>query len=233
MRQDAPSRWAEHRLAAADLRSRVLAQVARSPARTRAEYKRHVALLATAGVFATALLFVAMGGMAPGTRPAEMIAFTAGSALLAGAVLMRLSSASAPSGSMLGRPRPILMTAVVTSAPLLALVVAGAAMAWPEPARETVAGSTHLACEVMGVVQGALPLLVLLVLRRGTDPVHPAISGAALGMTAGAWAVVMATLRCPHSAALHGVVAHVGPTLLLTALGAVLGGMLLRVRSET
>ena len=53
----------------------------------------------------------------------------------------------------------------------------------------------------------------------------------ALGMTAGAWTVVMASLRCPHAAAMHCVVAHVVPTLILTALGAMLGWLLLRVRA--
>jgi hypothetical protein len=41
----------------------------------------------------------------------------------------------------------------------------------------------------------------------------------------------MAYLRCPHAAAMHCLVAHVVPTLILTALGAVLGFFLLRVRS--
>jgi hypothetical protein len=42
---------------------------------------------------------------------------------------------------------------------------------------------------------------------------------------------MMAYLRCPHAAASHCVLAHVAPTLLLTALGALLGATLLRVRA--
>ena len=53
-----------------------------------------------------------------------------------------------------------------------------------------------------------------------------------LGMTAGAWTVVMAYLRCPHAAPMHCIVAHVVPTLILTALGAVLGWLLLRVKVD-
>jgi hypothetical protein len=91
---------------------------------------------------------------------------------------------------------------------------------------------TDLACGAMTIAQGALPLLALLLPRRGSDPVHPALTGAALGMTAGGWAVVMAYLRCPHAAMTHALLAHVVPTLALAALGAALGGWLLRLRTD-
>ncbi|CAN5924858.1 hypothetical protein BH11MYX4_BH11MYX4_09900 [soil metagenome] len=214
--------------AASDLRARVLAEAARTPSPTRAVYKRRVLLIAEVGALATASIFVAMGGVAPGRRPYEMIAFTAGFGLLAAAILTRLSATG--HGSMLGRPRSVLLTAVVVTAPLLALVVLGATIAWPEQAVEEVSGRVHLACGLMSVAQGALPLLALLLPRRGSDPVHPAVTGAALGMTAGAWTVVMAYLRCPHTAAMHCLLAHVAPTLVLTAIGAGLGWLLLRVK---
>ena len=219
------------RAPSADLRARVLAEVARTPSQTRVEYKRRVLLVAGIGAVATVALFVGMGGMSPGRRPVEMVAFTVGFALVAVAVLTRLSSRSGASPSMLGRPRGVLLAAVVASAPLLALVAVLASMMWPEPAAEHVGGGVHLACGAISVLQGALPLVALMVPRRGSDPVHPAVTGAALGMTAGAWTVVMAYLRCPHAAALHCVLAHVVPTLILTVLGAALGSLLLRVRS--
>jgi hypothetical protein len=211
-----------------DLRARVLAAVARTPSPTRAVYKRRIMLVAAIGAIATVALFVAMGGMSPGTRPVEMIAFTVGFGLVAAAVLTRLSSGQRH--SMLGRPRTVLLTAVVVTAPILAVLAIAATLAWPEHSGEHVDGKTNLACGAISVLQGALPLIALLIPRRGTDPVHPAVTGAALGMTAGAWTVVMAYLRCPHTAALHCVVAHVVPTLILTALGAILGWLVLRVR---
>jgi hypothetical protein len=219
------------RAPSAELRARVLAEAARTPSETRAEYKRRVLLVAGIGAVATVVLFIAMGGMSPGARPVEMIAFTVGFGLVAVAVLTRLSSRTGGPRSMLGRPRSVLLAGVVAAAPLLAIVAVLASMLWPEPAGEHVDGGVHLACGAISVLQGALPLLVLLVPRRGSDPVHPAVTGAALGMTAGAWTVVMAYLRCPHAAALHCVLAHVVPTLILTALGAVLGLVFLRVRS--
>jgi len=218
----------QERSAASDLRARIFAEVARTPSSTRQVHRRRVLVMAAASAVATATLFVAMGGVSAGTRPAEMIAFTVGFGLLAAAVLTRLSSNAR--GAMLGRPRPVLLTGVVLAAPLLALVALGATMAWPAAADEHVSASATFACGLISVAQGALPLLALLLPRRGTDPVHPAVTGAALGMTAGAWSVVMAYLRCPHAAATHCVLAHVAPTLVLTALGAVLGWALLRVK---
>jgi len=219
----------QERAPSSDLRARVLAEAARTPSPTRDAHKRRVLLLAAIGAVATVTLFVVMGGMSPGTRPVEMIAFTVGFGLVAAAVMTRLSSGQPR--SMLGRPRTVLLTAVVVTAPILAVAALCATMAWPAAAAEHVDGGAHLACGAISVLQGALPLIALLLPRRGTDPVHPAITGAALGMTAGAWTVVMAYLRCPHAAAMHCVVAHVVPTLILTALGAVLGWLLLRVRA--
>ena len=132
---------------------------------------------------------------------------------------------------MLGRPRSVLLAGVVVTAPLLALVALCATMAWPGAAIEEPGSTANISCALMTIAQGALPLLALLLPRRGSDPVHPAITGAALGMTAGAWTVVMAYLRCPHAAAMHCIIAHVVPTLVLTVLGAALGWLLLRVKS--
>jgi hypothetical protein len=219
----------QERAPSADLRARILAEAALTPSPTRPAHKRRIVLLATIGALATVALFAGMGGMSPGTRPVEMIAFTVGFGLVAAAVLTRLSSGEPR--SMLGRPRSVLLTAVVVTAPILAIVALCATLAWPDTSGEHVDGSVHLACGAISVLQGALPLIALLLPRRGTDPVHPAITGAALGMTAGAWTVVMAYLRCPHAAAMHCIVAHVVPTLILTALGAVLGWFLLRVRA--
>lgn len=214
--------------AAAELRARVLAEAARTPSPTRAVYRRRVLMIAALGALATALLFATMGGMASGTRPAEMIGFTAGVGLMAAVILTHLSSIGR--GPMLGRPRSALLTAVVVTAPLLALAALGATMTWPEQAAEEIPGRLHLACGLMSVAQGVLPLLALLLPRRGTDPVHPAVTGAALGMTAGAWTVFMAYLRCPHATAMHCLLAHVLPTLVLTAVGAALGWVMLRVK---
>lgn len=215
----------------AALRAKILAEIAKTPAPTRAEHKTRVRLVVGIGTAATVAIFFATGGLSVGSRPVELVAFAAGFALFASIVLTRLSSTKPR--SMLGRPRAVLVTGSVVAAPVLALAALAAAWLWPEPAAEAVSSRSDLACAALTVVQGALPLIALFVPRRGTDPVHPAVSGAALGMTAGAWSAMMAYLRCPHAAGLHCVLAHVAPTLILTGVGAILGHFLLRPESPT
>jgi hypothetical protein len=188
-----------------------------------------VLLVIVMGTLAVAVVFMAMGGLQPGTRPIEMVAFTAGFAMVAALVVGRL--ASPPRGSMLARPRSVVVTVCVTAAPLLALGAIAAALAWPVPAGEAVDERVHLACGAMTFVQGVLPLVALFLTRRGTDPVHPVITGAALGMTAGAWTAMMAYMRCPHAAAMHCILAHVAPTIVLTVVGGIVGWFILRPRS--
>lgn len=212
-----------------ELRRRILAEVARTPAPTRTEHKRRSGVTAGLGAFATMSLFFAMGGFVTGSRPVELVAFAAGFGLLTTLALGRLSSGA--SGSMLGRPRHVLVLACAVTAPVLALVALAAATFWPGEAAQEVPTEIHLLCGGITILQGALPLAALLLPRRGTDPVHPAVTGAALGMTAGAWTATMAYLRCPHAGAGHCIFAHVLPTLVLTAAGALLGHVVLRIRS--
>jgi hypothetical protein len=213
----------------AELRRRILAEVARTPAPTRAEHERRVVVRAVAGVVATTALFVAMGGVAVGQRPTELVAFTAGFGLLAALAVGRLSS-NVP-GSMLGRPRHVLLLTCVLAPMGLALVALAAGALWPEHAAEGVPGRIHLVCGVETIVQGVLPLAALVLPRRGSDPVHPATTGAALGMAAGGWTAMMAYLRCPYAATTHCILAHVIPTLAFAVVGALLGHLLLKLRT--
>jgi len=85
-------------------------------------------------------------------------------------------------------------------------------------------------CLSMSLEVGALPLLVLVLTRRGTAPTHPGLTGAALGATAGAWAGVVVDLWCPIPDASHVLIGHVLPVLLLAETGALLGKRMLGVR---
>ncbi len=212
----------------ADLRARVLAEVARAPSPTRREHRTKTALVAAGGVLATAALFFATGGLRLGARPVELVAFTAGLGLVAALVLTRVSARAR--GSMLGRPRHVLVLGAALGAPALAIVALAAAALWPGHGAEDVPSASHLSCGLLTILQGMLPFAVLLLPRRGTDPVHPMLTGAALGMAAGTWTAMMAYLRCPHAAALHCMEAHVLPTLLLAAAGALVGRKLLQIR---
>jgi hypothetical protein len=217
------------RAPSADLRARVLAETRREPSPTRDKHRRKVFLALSAAAVAALGLFFALGGLRPGPRPPELVAATTGFALLVALVLTRLSGPSPR--SMLGRPRAVVVAAVAGALLALVLVALAGAAVWPDIARADAVGrSVHVACGALLLVQGILPLVALFVTSRAADPRSPALTGAALGMAAGAWAATMAYLRCPHAAATHGLAAHVAPTLLLVALGAVVGYRLLRLR---
>jgi hypothetical protein len=71
------------------------------------------------------------------------------------------------------------------------------------------------------------PLSALFFLRRGVDPVHPRLLGAALGAASGAYAGVLVDLWCPSTELSHLLLGHVGPFAVLVLAGAWLGGRLL------
>lgn len=214
-----------------ELRARVLTEVREEPSPTRTAHQKRVALLVGLGVLATSGLFFAMGGFAQGQRPAELVTFSAGVALVM-AILLTWTATAAPR-SMLPRPRRVVVTVCALAAPVLAASALAAARLWPaEAAAGDVAAGVHLSCGAMALVQGTLPLLVLVLPRRRGDPVHPVLTGAVLGMTAGAFAATLAYLRCPHASASHGILAHVTPAIALTVVGAVLGNVLLRTRGR-
>jgi hypothetical protein len=210
----------------ADLRARVLAEVARTPSPTRRGRRRFLFLLGLAVVVATLLPFVGLGGIVRGTRPTDLIAFDAGVGLL---VAVAATGLALRSGSMLGPSSRVLAVVSSVTVPVLFLVVALTAAWWPGPVANTVHHSDAL-CALVTAAQGVLPLGAFIVARRQTDPVHPSLTGFALGIAAGAWTALVAVFRCPDAAVAHGVIAHVGPVWLLALAGALLGRALVAIR---
>jgi hypothetical protein len=87
-----------------------------------------------------------------------------------------------------------------------------------------------LRCFVMTTLTAPGPFLVLTYVGRRLDPRSPALTGAALGATAGAWAAVMVELWCPLAMPDHVLAGHVLPLAALTVAGAVYGARRLRLR---
>jgi len=173
------------------------------------------------------LVFFACGGVRGGPRPTRLVVeTTVGSATLAAVVVW---VALGRGGSMLGRPRPWL-AAVVVSTPI-------ALFAWRVLVSARFSGmatewSTRpgLRCLALSAALAVTPLLGLLWLRRGSDPVHPRMSAAALAAAAGAGSWVLVDLWCPIGYVPHLLLGHVAPVVLLTALSAVLGRRTLELR---
>jgi hypothetical protein len=78
-------------------------------------------------------------------------------------------------------------------------------------------------CFAMTAATAPWPFMALAYASRRLDPRHPALAGAALGATAGAWAAVMVELWCPLAVPDHVAVGHVLPLVVLSLAGSAYG----------
>lgn len=83
----------------------------------------------------------------------------------------------------------------------------------------------------MGFAVG--PFVAFAVLRRGSDPRRPWLTGAAIGTAAGAWGAAILPLICGFTAPRHMLIGHLLPVVLMAAVGVVLGERLVAVRAKT
>ncbi len=211
------------------LRARVLGAIAKEP--LPAKTPRWLVVVLALGAV---LVFVATSRTMHGDeRPRALVIATSTAALLAGMVVTRGVAGRWPSDrpSMLPPDRSRLVALVLGAlAALVGIALAARIGAGAFAESDVVALKGHVACGVLFVVQGLLPLAVLVVPRRGLDPLSPPLTGAALGAAAGVWAGMLAWIRCPHVDLAHGVLAHALPVLVLAAIGAAVGGRLVRMR---
>jgi hypothetical protein len=211
----------------AELRARVLARAASEPAPTRADVAFQRRLVVGLALAVSLLIFLAWGGMRPSPRPSRLVLeTTAGSAVLAiGIAILALGRGR----SMLGRPKPWLAFAVVSTPILLFGWRVAVTARYPGMDAEW---STRpgLRCFVLSAMLAITPLLGLLWLRRGSDPIHPRLTAAAFAAAAGAAAWVLVDLWCPVGYVPHLLLGHVAPVVLLTALSALIGSRSLGLR---
>jgi hypothetical protein len=127
-------------------------------------------------------------------------------------------------GSMLGRPWQWLV-AIALATPLLLLGVAYVGYVWwPRAASGECSALAHGLCFFFGSFMALGPLAAFAYARRHTDPVHPRLTGAAVGAAAGAWGALAIGMHCPGTMPLHVLAGHVTPVFLLTLLGIFIGG---------
>jgi hypothetical protein len=81
----------------------------------------------------------------------------------------------------------------------------------------------------LSIATGALPLFAALLAWRHTDPLTPKATGAAFGAGAGLGSAVLVDLWCPVSYLPHLLLGHLLPIAVLAAVGALVGGRLLRL----
>lgn len=204
----------------AELRARVLDAVRRDRVPGRAEVRARNAKLFASAIVVPLVLFLVSGGVRSSSRPALLVLSTSvGSAVVAVTALMVVFRRGR---SMLGRPAPLLLgLAVVIPVVLLAWKLGvsarfpGMMERWPE--------RTGFRCLLLSCLMVAWPLTAVVLVRRGSDPVHPRLTGAAIGAAVGACVWVAVDLWCPVAYVPHVVLGHALPLVLSIALGTWLG----------
>jgi hypothetical protein len=212
----------------AELKARVLAAAARETSPDRRAVSRRVMRAWVGAAALCGTLFVVIGGLRAVERP---LAFVLGTAAGWAGIAMGASWASARRGRMLGRSLGLFLSAVVTPIALGIWYLAWVD-GWGQGFGPPAPPSRAFVCLTLSLVLAVGPFAVLTLGRRATDPIHPRVAAAAMGVTAGAWAGVMMDLHCEHADLFHVMVGHVAPALVLAVVGALLGEQLLGVQAE-
>jgi hypothetical protein len=212
----------------ADLRARVLAAASAAPVPTRsAGLARRVAVVAV-GMALSVVVLAYIGGPQQAERP--LAYFLAMVALWTGVVLVATWAGVARGRSMLGRPTWVrVIVATLTPAALMVTALA-AGLLWPDPVADPTTVEDHVFCLAIGSLMAIGPLVAFAFVRRGSDPVAPRLTGAALGAAAGAWGGLFIELRCGHTSLEHVVIGHVFPVAVMALLGALIAGSVISVR---
>jgi hypothetical protein len=206
----------------------VLAAATAEPVPSRsAGLARRTAIIAV-GMALSALVLVYIGGPRLDRRPVGYFVLIA--ALWLGIVFAATWAGVARGRSMLGRPTSVrVIVAALTPAALVVTAVA-AGLLWPSTIGEPSTMGNHVVCIELGSLMAIGPLVAFALVRRGSDPVAPRLTGAALGAVAGAWGGLFIELRCGHASIEHVVVGHVVPVVVMTLLGALIAGSVISVR---
>ena len=213
-----------------DAKARLLAQMGRTRSPTRQAARATAWTVLPSGLLVALALYFAFDGPEHGKgRPlwfylASAVSWAAVATLATIGVLGRQPRSS-------WRSRGALLAVAIGTPALLFALMFGMAFVFPDVA------AIHperlgLKCFGLTVAAAAFPLVALMRVRRGSDPVHPAMTGAALGAACGASAGVMVEMWCPVAAPLHVLVGHIIPIVLLTVLGAVSGARVIAMKAR-
>jgi hypothetical protein len=216
-----------------ELRARVLEAVQResAPSVAAGGRRRARALIWGFGVSLAILVLSLVGGPHAHARPHGYVVALA-AAWLPIAVLATWAGVGR-GGSMLGRPLAWRI-AVVALTPLALLAVwAALAQVWPSTLGDPSGPPQYAICNVMTLVFAAGPLIAFGVVRRGSDPVSPRLTGAAIGAAAAAWAAVVLHILCGFTSAQHILLGHIVPVVLTTFVGALWTARTVAIRAKT
>jgi hypothetical protein len=212
----------------ADLRARVLSAARSEPVAPRPAGAWHRTLTACVGVGAAFGVLLSIGGPGVYGRPATYTLVLAALWALVCAVGAWAGVSRGP--SMLGRPATWRVLVVILAPLALILTAQLAGALWPPPFLLADTGK-HLECIEFTTLMALGPLIAFMFLRRGSDPVAPRLTGAAIGTVSGAIGAVCIELRCSHATLFHVAAGHVLPVVMLAVLGALVAGRVVAVRA--
>lgn len=213
----------------ANLRARILAAASAEPAASRAQGTRATTTALLAGFVVPVAVSFYLGCPGAANRPAAYVGCLAAAWLAVG--LFATWGGVARGRSMLGRPAALRIGVVLlTPAVLLATAMLGA-LAWPGTVADDATMGNHLVCDAFAILCALGPLVAFAVVRRGSDPVAPRLTGAAIGAASGAWGALAIQLHCAHTSPTHVVLGHILPVVALTFVGVVLGDRVVAVHA--
>ena len=213
-----------------ELRSRILEALERDPVPTRAEGARRRTRALVLGFGALLGTLAVIGPKLHHRSPGYVAALVFTWLFIAA---MATWAGVAPGRSMLGRPAATRIAVIVLTPVALMSGWALAALAWPATLHDASTPSRHLICDAVTFALAIGPLFAFGFLRRGSDPVSPRLTGAAIGTAAAAWAAVVLHLVCGYTSAIHILVGHVLPVLGIALVGSVVTARTVAIRTKT
>jgi hypothetical protein len=211
-----------------ELRARILAAAQAEPSPPRRAARQRVAAVGACVGLAVLALFLGIGGIDLVIRPHPYVAC---SLVGFGGVAILVSwGAVGRGGSMVGRPRALLVGPSLASVPSLVAWAVMTNALWADLPRPSETFANHCTCFALTLAFAVVGFGGLALLRRGSDPVHPHALGAGLGAASGAWASVLMDMHCPMTSTVHVFGGHILPIALLTLVGSALGGRVFGLR---
>jgi hypothetical protein len=211
-----------------DLRTRVLAEVRSVPVAPRPAGSWRRTFVAVLGVGVSFALLMSIGGPGAYGRPQSYTLALAALWALVGAVAAWAGVARGR--SMLGHPASWRALAAILTPVALVITALVAGALWPPPFKLADLDK-HVTCIEWTVLMALGPLVAFTFLRRGSDPVAPRLTGAAIGAASGCIGALGIELRCSHATLVHVALGHVLPVVVLTILGALVAGRVVAVRA--
>jgi Negative regulator of sigma F len=207
-----------------DRETRIKDAIRRRPSPTRRQVSAPQAAFLILGCLPPLGCFIAVGGPFLGPREPSLLVGTVLGETFISAVTF--SIAAGRGGQMIGRSASqLLATAIV--GPLAFICWKLVCSAWFHVAPWPAVGYR---CFALTLLFACPPLVAVVVVRRGLDPLHPASLGAALGVATGLCAGVLVDLWCPSGEITHLLLGHLLPIALLALAGALVGKRVLAMR---